>query len=130
MEMNIKVDTSQVRAMASKFPRATAIASDNFVDKAGYLLERNAKQKTPTVPTNNSYKITGNLSRSIFYVKGDAKVVAHANYAKYVHGAPYYNNLIKRRETPFFTYALVDSASAIKGFARDIMGDIAKNIGN
>lgn len=128
MEMSINVDMTQVQAMARKFPRATAIASDNFIDKAGYLLERNAKQKTPTIPTNNSYKITGNLSRSITYKKGSGKVIAYANYAKYVHGAPYYNNQIKRRETPFFTFALVDSASAIKGFARGIMGDIAKNI--
>lgn len=124
MRLSISVDSSNIRKMAQKFPNATEVALSNFIERAGRTLERGAKQQAPV--------ITGNLRRSIFFQKNsstDAFVTTHANYAKYVHGKPFYSNSTRRRETPFFTYALLDGTSAIKQHQRVIMKDIVRNIG-
>lgn len=148
MRFEIQVDTSKAEALAAKFPRAAEIATKNFVERVGFTIEAKAKKSAPV--------ITGYLRRSIAFVpsggrtlanftgsgrsqvnqtvevsSNSAVVVAYANYAKYVHGAPFYTH--KRsggRTTPFFTYALFDSQSAIRTYQSAIIKDIAKNIGN
>lgn len=125
MQMQITVETGAAKRLATKFPRAAGIALNNFKERVGFTLEGQAKEHAPA--------ITGNLRRSIFFEKDSpmgARVIAYANYAPYVHGAPFYTNQLKRKETPFFTYALLTSASAIGQYKRGIMKDIVANIGN
>ena len=126
MDIKIEADTKKLERLIGLYPRASQIAIGNFTERTGRTIERAAKRGAPVVH--------GNLRRSIFFVPssplGGARVHAYANYAKYVHGAPYCDNQIERRETPFFTYALLDSRSAIEQFKRAIIPDIFKNIGN
>lgn len=147
MRFEIQVDTRAAEALAAKFPRAAEIATKNFVERVGFTVERKAKKSAPV--------ITGYLRRSIAFIPSggrslanftgsgnstinqtvevsstNAVVIAYANYAKYVHGAPFYTH--KRsggKSTPFFTYALLDSNSAIRAYQSAIIKDIAKNIG-
>lgn len=146
MRVEIAIDTKQLKKFATQFPRATQLASEKFAEQAGRTVERHAKKRAPV--------IHGYLRRSIFFVpagggsatnftgKGanrtnfnvsvtttQAVVVAYANYAKYVHGAPFFQNSRARKETPFFTYALIDGQSAIQQYARDILPNVIKNIG-
>lgn len=126
MDIQIAVDTKKIERLIGLYPRATQIAIGNFQERAGRAVERGAKKNAPVVH--------GNLRRSIFFVPnsplGGARVHAYANYAKYVHGAPYYENQRPRKETPFFTYALLDAQGAIQQYARAIIPDIFKNVGN
>lgn len=126
MDINIAVDTAKMTRLIGLYPRAAQIAIGMFSERTGRTIERNAKKRAPV--------IHGNLRRSIFFVPnsplGGARVHAYANYAKYVHGAPYHENGRPRKETPFFTYALLDANGQIQQYARAIIPDIFKNIGN
>lgn len=93
------------------FPQALSQSVDIYRDRVGYKLENLAKKRAPA--------ITGNLRRQIFYSRsigsgGEASVFGYAAYAKYVHGAPFYKNRYRRKETPFLTLAVRDARSFIK----------------
>lgn len=126
VDVNIEVDFKKVERLARLYPRATQIAIDRYSEQAGRTIERHAKKRAPVVH--------GNLRRSIFFVPnsplGGARVHAYANYAKNVHGAPYHQNARSRKETPFFTYALLDGQGQIRQYANAIIPTIFKNIGN
>lgn len=147
VKVNITVDTNKLKTLIGKYPRASQLAIERYSEQVGRVIERNAKKRAPV--------ITGYLRRSIFFVpagggstsnftgKGKsrvnqsvtvsstgASVVAYANYAKAVHGAPYFENPRPRRETPFFTYALQDGQGQIAQYASAIIPNIFKNIGN
>ena len=137
MQINIGVDTTKLERLVKLYPSASQGAVERFSEQAGRTVERFAKKQAPV--------ITGMLRRSIFYIPygggsfpnftgatkiDGGKVIAYANYAKNVHGAPYYINKGRRKETPFFTFALGDSKTQIQQYARAIIPNILKNIGN
>lgn len=120
MQVTISVDFRGVDRLVSRFPRATTHALNNFVERTGYTLEASSKRNSPHV--------TGTLKRMTRFDPRSGVLTAGANYSKYVHGAPFYNNRTRRKETPFFTHALLDSRSAIKNHANSIIKDIKSNI--
>lgn len=146
VNVDIKVDTRQLASVIKKYPRASQLAVERYAEQVGRTIERYAKKRAPV--------ISGYLRRSIFFVpagggstsnfigKGKtrvnqsvtvsstgATVVAYANYAKQVHGAPYFRNPRPRKETPFFTYALQDGRGQIQQYANAIIPNIFNNIG-
>jgi len=125
MQINITIDTSTAQALARKFPYAAEVAARNFVERVGFTIEGAAKDAAPA--------ITGNLRRSIFFIPdsplGGSRVHAYANYAKYVHGDPYFSPASPRKITPFFTRAMFTSQSQIAMHRRAIIKDIANGIG-
>lgn len=145
MQMDVKLDTSNVEKMIKRYPVAAEKALTRFTEKAGRTVERHAKKRAPVVH--------GYLRRSINFIpaggggvtnftgSGEARktqsfnvktqtavVVAYAEYAEQVHGQPFYTNARPRKETPFFTFALMDSQTAIQQYARDILTEIPKYI--
>jgi hypothetical protein len=121
MKMDIDVSAVAFQDMLKRYPRAMSESIELFADRVGFTLENQAKKEAPA--------ISGNLRRNIIYADktiggflGDGEVgtiSAHANYSKYVHGKPFHQNRIRRRETPFFTNALAAKESFIKKEARD-----------
>jgi hypothetical protein len=121
MRIELDVDAIALKAFMKRYPQAMGESINVFKDRVGYKLDNAAKKAAPA--------ITGNLRRQIFYYRnaaGEAKLWAYANYSQYVHGAPYYENKMKRKETPFFTRALTNSKGFIKDEARDIIKRVLK----
>jgi hypothetical protein len=94
--VELQVDTGRrfIRNMSFQTKKQLGDA----VEKVGRKLERDSKQYAPVVD--------GTLRRSIKFKRmGNAgEVQATANYAHYVHGAPFHSGGM-RRTTPFFTMA-------------------------
>ena len=123
MRIDIEIDRKGVDQFMKAFPFATLSVLKDFNESVGRVIERNAKSHAPV--------ISGNLRRSIKLWQPsplEASVVANANYAQYVHGAPFFQNARPRKETPFFTYALVDGATQIQNLARGIIPRIANRL--
>lgn len=123
MKVDIVVDSKAIMALATQFPNETAKALGEFTERVGAKIEREAKIVSP--------KITGNLARHIRFVKSSpiaGVVKAFANYAPYVHGAPYYQNRMRRKETPFFTMALANTNTYANAQASKIVPNIIRNI--
>lgn len=121
MRIELDVDAVALKAFAKRFPQAMSASINIFKDRVGYKLDNQAKKAAPA--------ITGNLRRQIYYYRnaaGEARLYSYANYSKYVHGAPYHENKMKRRETPFFTRALTNSRGFIKDEARDMIKRVLK----
>ena len=108
ISLSIKVDSKDVVAFLTKFPIEMKSSVALFKDRVGYKLDAESKRAAPA--------ITGNLRRNIIYMNG--ALTAHAHYSKYVHGSPFYQNRMKRKETPFITSAITNSDTFIKDEAR------------
>lgn len=121
MKMTIDVEADAFKSMLERYPRAMSESIGLFADRVGFSIEREAKKQAPA--------ISGNLRRNIIYADKTVAsfmtnseygvITAHANYSKYVHGAPFYKNKMKRRETPFFTNAISSLDTFIKSEAKD-----------
>jgi hypothetical protein len=123
MKIDVELDTKAVAFFAKRFPAEAAGELGIYAERVGAKLDREAKVHAPVV--------TGNLRRQIRFIKSSpiaGVVKAFANYSKYVHGAPFYENKMKRRETPFFTDALSSSASFIQREAGKVIPAIIKRI--
>jgi hypothetical protein len=123
MRISVSVDDAQLVRLVQRFPNASAKALRDFTDRVGFKVEREAKVEAPVV--------TGNLRRQIRFINsaGVAGVVkSFANYSGFVHGHPYHQNRRKRRETPFLTMAMGNSATFIEQERRKIIGNIIKDI--
>lgn len=121
MRIELDVDAVVLKAFIKRYPQVMNASINDFKDKVGYKLKIHSSKEAP--------KVTQNLVRQIFYFRnsqGEAKLTSHANYSKYVHGAPYYQNRMKRRETPFFTRALTNSKGFIKDEARAMIKRVLK----
>jgi len=129
MRISVSVDDKMLQAFLKVFPHATQKSINIFKDTVGYKMSADAARSAPA--------ITGHLRRSIYYYRntasGDARVYALANYAKYVHGSPYYNfkSLVTRRGkarkiTPFFTMAQEKNRGFIDKEAKKIMRRVLK----
>lgn len=121
MRIELDVDAVALKAFIKRYPQAMNASMAMFKDRVGYKLDNQAKKEAPAV--------TGNLRRQIYYYRnsqGEAKLYSYANYSPYVHGAPYYENKMKRRETPFFTRALTNSKGFIKDEAREMIKRVLK----
>lgn len=128
MKLDITTNTAGLDDMLRQFPSDMRASMELFVDRVGYKLDNQAKKAAPV--------ITGNLRRNIQYsdrsvgnmftngVSGE--VTAHAKYSKYVHGQPYYENKMRRKETPFFTNALATSETFIKNEAKAMVQRVLK----
>lgn len=111
ISLSVSVDAKQYAELMQKFPVEMATSIQVFKDRVGYKLDAESKRAAPA--------ITGNLRRNIIYING--RLTAHAHYSKYVHGAPFYQNRMKRKETPFITDAISNSDTFIKNEAREMM---------
>lgn len=113
--MRVTIDSNTINAMKvlDQVPAHLKRESDVFIDRVGYKLEAESKRAAPVV--------SGNLRRSIIYSERKQALDAHANYSKYVHGAPFYENRMKRRETPFITTAIGNSTMFITQEARALL---------
>jgi hypothetical protein len=123
MKLDVQLDTKAVASLARRFPVEAAEVLGVYAERVGAKLDREAKVHAPVV--------TGNLRRQIRFIKSSpiaGVVKAFANYSKYVHGPPYYENKMKRRETPFFTDALSSSESFIKREEAKVIPAILKKI--
>lgn len=114
MNISVNLDAVVLQALIKRYPQATADSINVFKDTVGYYLEGQSKKAAPA--------ITGNLRRQIFYggVTRGAVLYSYAEYSKYVHGAPYYKNKGRRRETKFFSNTIKTSNSFIKKEAENI----------
>jgi len=113
--ISINIDASETERMVRLYPKTSRQAISNTVERIGLRLEREAKVEAPYV--------TGNLRRQIRFIhsKTTAGVVkSNARYSKYVHGQPFYNNRIKRKETPFMTNALASQQFFIRDELRAV----------
>ena len=123
MRISVSVDDAQLVRFAQRFPVASAKALQDFTDRVGFKVEREAKVEAPVV--------TGNLRRQIRFINsaGVAGVVkSFANYSGFVHGHPYYENRRKRKETPFLTMAMGNSQTFIDNERGKIIKNIINNI--
>ena len=123
MRISVAVNSLVLERLAARFPAATAAASGEFAERVGAKVERDAKAGAPVVH--------GNLRRQIRFIKSSpiaGVVKSFANYSGFVHGAPYYTNRRKRKETPFLTNALSSSRSFIDIERGKVIKNILKNI--
>ncbi len=123
MNVSVSVDARELIRLTERFPRASAEALSIFTERVGRKVEREAKVEAPAV--------TGNLRRQIRFIKSSeiaGVVKSFANYSKYVHGAPYYQNRMRRKETPFLTMAMGNADAFIEAEKRKIMSNISRNI--
>lgn len=123
MKISVAVDASELARLADRFPKATADAIDIYTERVGYKIEREAKVAAPAV--------TGNLRRQIRFIQSSkiaGVVKSFANYSGRVHGAPYYHNFRKRKETPFLSMALASSASFMASEQRKIITNISRRV--
>lgn len=120
MRIELDIDAVVLQALIKRYPQATNESINIFKDRVGYKLENETKKAAPA--------ITGNLRRQIYYYRGSlgATLYSYAEYSKYVHGAPFYQNKGKRRETRFFTKTLRDQRTFIKDESRDILKRVLK----
>lgn len=116
ISLTIQVDDGKVASFLKDFPLEMKSSIELFKDRVGYKLDAESKRAAPA--------ITGNLRRNIIYMNG--KLTAHANYSKYVHGSPFYQNRMKRKETPFITDAISNSDTFIKNEARAMIKRVVK----
>lgn len=123
----MRIEATIEAALFQKFLKAYPHTMDKSInvyrDRVGYTLENSSKKIAPA--------ITGNLRRQIFYSRSandgaNATLYAYADYAKYVHGKPYYENRMKRRETPFFTRAIRNNRTFIRDEQRALMKRVLK----
>ncbi len=125
MKIDVSIDVKSITAYATRFPVETAKAIQLFTDRVGYKIEREAKVAAPV--------ITGNLRRQIRFIESSSiagVVKAFANYSGFVHGAPFFQSKMKRKETPFFTMALGNSKMFIQAEADKIIPTTIRNIEN
>lgn len=108
--IRIDVNTVSVDRFMQSFPPELASSIEEFRDRVGYKLEAESKSEAPA--------ITGNLRRMINYGEWTNTLYARARYSKYVHGPPYYQNKMRRKETPFITRAIENSETFIKNESR------------
>lgn len=123
MNVSVSVDAKELLRLTERFPKASAEALAVFTERVGRKVEREAKVEAPAV--------TGNLRRQIRFIKSSpiaGVVKSFANYSKYVHGAPFYNNQRKRKETPFLTMAMGNSDMFIEAEKKKIISTISRNI--
>ncbi|MEJ6011438.1 hypothetical protein [Novosphingobium aquae] len=120
MRIELDIDAVVLQAYLKRYPQAVDASINIFKDRVGYTLENEAKKIAPA--------ITGNLRRQMWYYRGakGAALYSYAEYSKFVHGAPYYQNKTKRRVTPFFTRALKNKNTFIKEESRAILGRVLK----
>lgn len=126
--ISISVDKTLADRFVAEFPVKMGTEWEVFRDRVGFKLEAASKRAAPA--------ITGNLRRNIMYsdnaVAGfmngvnAGELSAHARYSKYVHGAPFYENKMRRRETPFITNAISSSSSFIRTESRAMMRRVVK----
>lgn len=123
MRIGIDIDSLLLLKFAKRFPAATAEALSNFTERVGYKVEREAKAGAPVVH--------GNLRRQIRFIKSSqiaGVVKSFANYSGYVHGAPFHENKMRRKETPFLTDALSSADTFIENEKKKVLPNIIKNI--
>lgn len=123
MRIGIDIDSLLLLKFTERFPAATAEALSNFTERVGYKVEREAKAGAPVVH--------GNLRRQIRFIKSSqiaGVVKSFANYSGYVHGAPYWENKRRRKETPFLTDALSSADTFIENEKKKVLPNIIKNI--
>lgn len=123
MRISVAVDSALLHRFANRFPGATAKAIGEFTERVGAKVEREAKAGAPV--------IHGNLRRQIRFIKSSeiaGVVKSFANYSGFVHGAPYHENKMKRKETPFLTNAMSSSATFIETEKNKILKNIISNI--
>lgn len=113
MRVTIDENVASAIRVLEQIPPHLKKEADVFIDKVGYKLEAESKRAAPV--------ITGNLRRSIIYSERRQALDAHANYSKYVHGEPFYQNRIRRRETPFITNAITNSELFIRHEAKQLL---------
>lgn len=128
--MNIDVTADAFQDMLKRYPREMSKSIELFADEVGASIEREAKWVMQSGYNGTGARSkTGNLARNIVYSdrtigsfmseKEYGSIVAHANYSKYVHGKPFYNNSMRRKENPFFTTAVDSLDLFIKKEAQD-----------
>lgn len=123
MRISVAVDSLLLQKLVTRFPAASATALGEFTERVGAKVEREAKVKAPVVH--------GNLRRQIRFIKSSpiaGVVKSFANYSGYVHGAPFYENKMRRKETPFLTDALSSSETFIDNEGKKLVRNIMKNI--
>jgi hypothetical protein len=138
MKVGVEVDIRQVSRLADGFPRATKAQLAEFTEKVGSKIEREAKvsMRANVAGPDQARSRTGNLARQIRFVRGgelSGAVKAFANYSRFVHGAPYHENRVKkgggrRKENHFFTTALANADLFIKSETAKIIPGIIKRI--
>ena len=121
MRIELDLDAMVLNSFLKRYPQAMAASINLSKDRVGYKLDAEAKRAAPA--------ITGNLRRQIYYYRnanGESKLYSYASYSKYVHGEPYYENKMKRRETPFFTNAIKNSRTFVKDEGKLILSRVLK----
>ena len=128
MNIAVKMDAKLVARMLERVPAELKAQSDVFIDRVGARLERNAKyaMKANVAGPKQARSRTGNLARHIFYHEPSQQLEAHANYSKYVHGAPFYKFKKPRKTNPFFTTAITNTETFIKAEARAMLKRVVK----
>jgi len=128
MKIDVKMDVKVVERMLERIPKELKTGSDDFIEKVGRRIERNAKyaMKASAAGPGQARSDTGNLVRHIIFHKPSQSVESHANYSKYVHGAPYYKFKMRRKVNPFFTTALDTSNAFINQEAYKMIRKVIK----
>ncbi|MGR3504913.1 MAG: hypothetical protein ACU0B7_03470 [Paracoccaceae bacterium] len=128
MKIDVKMDVHVAARMLERIPKELKTGSDEFIERVGRKLERNAKyaMRANVAGPGQARSRTGNLARHIIFHEPSQSVEAHANYSKYVHGAPYYQFKMKRKVNPFFTTALETSNSFINQEAHKMIRKVIK----
>lgn len=104
--ISIDVDHVALDRFMDRFPPALGKSMEEFRDRVGYKLEAESKRAAPAV--------TGNLRRMINYGEHTNTLFSRARYSKFVHGQPFHQNKMRRRETPFITNAISASETFIE----------------
>lgn len=120
MRIELDLNTAVLNAFIARYPQAMNESIELFKGRVGYKIEAEAKRSAPA--------ITGNLRRQIAFsgVTRGSILYAHAEYSRFVHGAPFHKNIIRRRETPFFTDTLKTQESFIQDEANNILKRVLK----
>jgi hypothetical protein len=97
--IGVELQVDKPRGFVKNMSLKTKTKLGDAVEVVGRKLERDSKQYAPYVH--------GNLRRSIKFKRmgHHGEVQATANYAHYVHGAPFHHSSRMRRTTPYFTMA-------------------------
>lgn len=129
MRIELNLNATVLQAFLKGYPHAMSESINLYKDRVGRNIERRVKN----APKNETPHITGNLKRQTQYKEGTGIIYSYAEYAKYVHGKPYYDfeslttkSGRPRKITPFFTYALERSESFIAKEQKNILKRVLK----
>jgi len=133
MKVDVQLDSRELVNLTERFPKSAQKKLDKLVTDIGGLIinESSKAMRADRAGPNKARSRTGNLTRQIAFRSSrrlNGEVKAGANYSKFVHGPPYHQNRMRRKENPFFTTAIGNSKMFIDSETRKLVSSIIKGI--